>query len=123
MPCQDMNQILVAEDEDRIAAFIEKGLGQKGFITTIVSDGEQAIAIAQSQQVDLLLLDLGLPMLDGMAVLKQLRAQGATFPIIVVTARSDESDRRAVLAAGATDFITKPFRFNDLLERVQYYLQ
>jgi two-component system, OmpR family, copper resistance phosphate regulon response regulator CusR len=117
-----MNQILIAEDEFRLAAFIEKGLKKKGFTTSVAPDGEQALAIAQNQQVDLLLLDLGLPVLDGMKVLQELREQGAEFPIIVVTARADERDRVAALAAGANDFITKPFRFNDLLERVQYQL-
>ena len=118
-----MCQILIAEDEDRLAAFIEQGLQKKGFTTAVVSDGEQALAIMQSHKVDLLLLDLGLPVIDGMSVLQQLRQQDGKLPIIIVTARTDDRDRLAALAAGANDFITKPFRFTDLLARIQSHLQ
>jgi DNA-binding response OmpR family regulator len=117
-----MCQILIAEDEERLAAFLEKGLKRKGFMTAIAADGEQVIAIAQTQKVDLLLLDLGLPLLDGIAVLQELRSRGEQFPIVVVTARADERDRQAALQAGADDFITKPFRFTDLLSVVQSFL-
>jgi DNA-binding response OmpR family regulator len=117
-----MCQILIAEDEERLAAFLEKGLKRKGFMTAIAADGEQVIAIAQTQKVDLLLLDLGLPLLDGIAVLQELRSRGEQFPIVVVTARTDERDRQAALQAGADDFITKPFRFTDLLSVVQSFL-
>jgi two-component system, OmpR family, copper resistance phosphate regulon response regulator CusR len=116
-----MCQILIAEDEDRLAAFIEKGLKQQGFMTTIASDGEQAVAIAQFQKVDLMLLDLGLPLMDGMAVLQELRSQGKLFPIIIVTARTDEKEKIAALQAGANDFINKPFSFRDLLGRIKAY--
>lgn len=117
-----MCRILIAEDEERLAAFIEKGLRKKGFITVIVPDGEQVIAIVQAQKVDLLLLDLGLPTIDGMTVLQELRSRGKQFPIIVVTARTDEFEKKAALQAGANHFITKPFRFNDLLNAVQSFL-
>lgn len=114
-----MCQILIAEDEARLAAFIEKGLRKKGFATTLAMDGAQVVAIAQTQKIDLLLLDLGLPILDGMSVLQKLRHAGEQFPIIVVTARADEHEKKAALQAGANEFLTKPFRFNDLLEMVQ----
>lgn len=114
-----MCQILIAEDEARLAAFIEKGLKKKGFATTLAMDGAQVVTISQAQKIDLLLLDLGLPILDGMSVLKKLRSAGEQFPIIVVTARADEQNKKAALQAGATQFITKPFRFNELLEMVQ----
>ncbi len=115
-----MCQILIAEDEERLAAFIEKGLRKKGFMTAIAEDGKQAIALAQSQQIDLLLLDLGLPLLDGLSVLRELRRNGKQFPIIVVTAQADE--KQAALKAGANEFVTKPFRFNALLSVVQSLL-
>ncbi|KAM3095990.1 response regulator transcription factor [Phormidesmis sp. 146-35] len=114
-----MCQILIAEDEARLAAFIEKGLRRKGFMTAIAQDGLQTIEIIQAQKIDLLLLDLGLPLMDGMTVLQELRDQGAKIPIIVVTARADEREKLAALQAGANEFITKPFRFNDLLATVQ----
>jgi two-component system, OmpR family, copper resistance phosphate regulon response regulator CusR len=110
-----MCQILIAEDEERLAAFLEKGLKRKGFTTAIAADGQQVIAIAQTQKVDLLLLDLGLPLLDGMAVLQELRSRGEQFPIVVVTARTDEQEKQAALQAGANEFIEKPFRFAELL--------
>jgi two-component system, OmpR family, copper resistance phosphate regulon response regulator CusR len=118
-----MCQILIAEDEERLAAFLEKGLRRKGFSTAIAADGRQVIELVQAQKVDLLLLDLGLPLLDGMAVLQELRGQGERFPIVVVTARTDDRERQAALQAGANEFITKPFRFNDLLGVVQSFLK
>jgi len=117
-----MCQILIAEDEARLASFIEKGLRRKGFTTAIAADGEQAIGLVQTQKFDLLLLDLGLPLLDGIAVLQELRSRGEQFPIIIVTARTDEREKQAALKAGANEFITKPFRFNDLLAVVQSFL-
>lgn len=117
-----MNRILIAEDEMRLAAFIEKGLKKYGFVTAIAPDGNQALSMAQSGDFDLLLLDLGLPALDGWAVLKQLRGQADNRPIIIVTACADEKDRLKALAYGANDYVTKPFKFADLLERVQVHL-
>lgn len=117
-----MNRILIAEDEMRLAAFIEKGLKKYGFVTAIAPDGNQALSMAQSGDFDLLLLDLGLPALDGWAVLKRLRDQADNRPIIIVTACADEKDRLRALAYGANDYVTKPFKFADLLERVQVHL-
>ncbi|WP_009631382.1 response regulator transcription factor [Synechocystis sp. PCC 7509] len=117
-----MNRILIAEDETRLAAFIEKGLKKYGFFTAIAPDGTQALNMAQSGDFDLLLLDLGLPTLDGWTVLKQLRSQADNRPIIIVTAHADEKDRLMALAYGANDYVTKPFKFSELLERVQVHL-
>ncbi|MGG6269343.1 response regulator transcription factor [Leptolyngbya sp. AN03gr2] len=117
-----MCQILIAEDEARLASFIEKGLRKKGFMTAIAADGEQVVEIARSQKIDLLLLDLGLPLVDGLTVLQELRRSGEQFPIIVITAQTDEREKKAALQAGANEFITKPFRFNDLLQVVQSFL-
>jgi two-component system, OmpR family, copper resistance phosphate regulon response regulator CusR len=117
-----MNQILIAEDETRLAAFLEKGLRQYGYETIVAEDGCQALAVTQTEEIKLLLLDLGLPIKDGWAVLKELRSQGEQFPIIVVTAFSDDKSRAVALAAGATDYVTKPFRFSDLLAKIQTYI-
>ncbi len=117
-----MNRILIAEDETRLAALIEKGLKKYGFTTAIAPDGDRALRMVQSGNFDLLLLDLGLPILDGWTVLRLLRSQANNQPIIIVTARADEQDRRMALACGANDYVTKPFGFADLLERVQLHL-
>ncbi len=117
-----MNRILIAEDEPHLAAFIEKGLKKYGFATTVAPDGERAVLMAQSGDFDLMLLDLGLPKIDGWAVLKLLRSQENEQPIIIVTARADEKDRLTALAYGANDYVTKPFRFSDLLATVQVHL-
>lgn len=120
-PC--LAQILIVEDEFHIATFLQKGLQKNGFKTAISEDGNQALLITQSKDFDLLLLDLGLPGKDGWTVLKELRDQGKQFPIIIVTARDDERDRAASLAAGANDYVTKPFRFEELLTRVHAQLR
>ena len=117
-----MIQILIVEDEVRLAAFLEKGLRKSGFHTSYAADGHQALQMLQANDFDLLLLDLGLPKLDGLEVLQALRSQGKQYPVIVVTARSDDRDKEKALMAGASDYITKPFSFKDLLARVNLQL-
>ncbi len=114
-----MNRILIAEDEIRLAAFIEKGLQKNGFSTVIASDGQQAIKMALEEEFGLLLLDLGLPVKDGLTVLKKIRDQKEEFPIIIVTALNDDRIRANALALGANDYVTKPFRFSELLKLVK----
>ena len=115
--------ILIAEDEDRLAAFVEKGLKRNGFETIVAADGVQALKAIEQQPVDLLLLDLGLPIKDGWAVLRETRAQNPDLPIIVVTAMTDDRDRQQVLQLGANDYLPKPFKFSDLLAKVKLYLE
>ena len=114
-----MNRILIAEDEPRIAAFLEKGLRAKGYTTTVATNGIEVLSIALDDHFDLLLLDLGLPDKDGLTILEELRGQGATLPIIILTARDDIKDKLAGLEGGADDYITKPFRFEELLARIR----
>ncbi len=118
-----MNQILIAEDESRIVSFLEKGLKANGFNTTVAKDADEAINLTLSNHFDLLLLDLGLPKKDGLEVLEQLRGQGATLPIIILTARDDINDKVAGLEGGADDYVTKPFRFEELLARIRLRLR
>ena len=118
-----MKQILIVEDEARIAAFIEKGLKAKGYNTTVAEDGETAIALALSVSFDLALLDLGLPEKDGLTVLEELRGQGLNFPVIILTARDDVMDKVAGLKGGADDYMTKPFSFAELLARIEVRLR
>jgi two-component system, OmpR family, copper resistance phosphate regulon response regulator CusR len=114
--------ILIAEDEHRLAAFIEKGLKKSGFDSIVAGDGMQALKAIQQESVDLLLLDLGLPIKDGWEVLREARSTHPNLPIIVVTALADERDRQRVLQAGANDYLSKPFRFSDLLAKINLYL-
>jgi two-component system, OmpR family, copper resistance phosphate regulon response regulator CusR len=116
MPC-----ILIAEDEARVAAFIEKGLRKYGFTTVVAEDGQQAIQMMQAEEIELLLLDLGLPIMDGWSVLRELRSQGQALPIIIVTAQNNDNKVEA-FAQGATDFICKPFHFSELLDKVRSHL-
>lgn len=118
-----MTHILIAEDEPRIAAFLEKGLRANGFIITIAEQADHTIHMALSDNFDLLLLDLGLPGKDGLTVLEELRGQGAKLPIIILSARDDIENKLAGLEGGADDYVTKPFRFEELLARVRLRLR
>lgn len=118
-----MNKILVAEDEVRISSFIEKGLRSAGFHPTVVADGPQAYAYAMSGGYDLLLLDLGLPLMDGFTVLRRLREARNSIPVVILTARDSVSDTVAGLEGGADDYMAKPFRFEELLARIRLRLR
>ncbi|QFU93359.1 response regulator transcription factor [Amycolatopsis sp. YIM 10] len=118
-----MSRILIAEDEQRIASFVEKGLRANGFSTTIVTDGDAALASAVSEDFDLVVLDLGLPRRDGFAVLTAMRAAGKLTPVIILTARDSVGDTVAGLEGGADDYMTKPFRFEELLARIRLRLK
>ncbi len=111
--------ILVAEDETRIASFLDKGLRAAGFVTHIVGDGRQAVDAALTGRHDLLLLDVGLPGLDGFEVLQRVRSVDTALPIIMLTARTSASDTVAGLTGGADDYVPKPFRFDELLARIR----
>ncbi|HUX69265.1 MAG TPA: response regulator transcription factor [Cellulomonadaceae bacterium] len=118
-----MTQILIAEDEDRIAAFVAKGLQAHGMTTSVVASGREAFDQVMSGGVDLLLLDLGLSDGDGGEVLRQMRAEGSTVPVIILTARSSVTDTVAGLENGADDYMSKPFRFEELLARIRLRLR
>jgi len=118
-----MNRILIAEDEPRISAFLKKGLEANGFATTIVEDGNGAAYLARSQDFDVMLLDLVLPGKHGLKVLEEIRARGEQLPIIILTAFDDVQDKVAGLEAGADDYITKPFRLEELIARVRVQLR
>ncbi len=118
-----MNRILIAEDEERIASFIERGLRNNGFVTTVVGDGETAYSEAVSGSYDLLLLDIGLPRVDGFTVLRRLREARVTMPVVILTARDSVRDTVAGLESGADDYLAKPFAFEELLARVRLRLR
>lgn len=118
-----MTRILIAEDEERIASFVEKGLRASGYTTTTVADGEHALALARTGDFDLLVLDIGLPGRDGFSVLRELRASDPSLPVIILTARDGIEDTVAGLEGGADDYMPKPFRFAELLARVRARLR
>jgi DNA-binding response OmpR family regulator len=118
-----VNRILIAEDEPGIASFLEKGLRAEGFSTVVLEDGQMAASAARDRDFDLLILDLGLPRLDGHAVLAEIRARGERLPVIILTARKGVGDTVEGLEGGADDYVTKPFRFQELLARIRARLR
>ena len=118
-----MASILIAEDEARIARFLDHGLTAQGYSTTSVTDGAAALDYASSGSFDLLLLDVGLPVMDGFAVLRRLREDGNAIHVIILTARSSVTDTVAGLEGGADDYLAKPFRFEELVARIRRRLR
>jgi DNA-binding response OmpR family regulator len=118
-----MTKILIAEDEDRITSFLEKGLRANGFTTEVAPTGDEALRRARSEDFDLLILDLGLPGKDGIDVLRELRGEGRPLPVVILSARDRIGDTVSGLDWGADDYITKPFRFDELLARVRVRLR
>lgn len=118
-----MTRILIIEDEPRIAAFVAKGLRAAGFTPTVVGDGRDGLDHALSGDFDLAILDIGLPSLDGFALLEQLRGAGSRLPVIALTARDTVTDTVRGLEGGADDYMAKPFRFDELLARVRLRLR
>jgi two-component system, OmpR family, copper resistance phosphate regulon response regulator CusR len=118
-----VSRILIAEDERPISAFLERGLTANGFSIEIVERGDEALERARSGHFDLVILDLGLPGMDGFDVLRELRRVNERVPVVILTARENVRDTVAGLEGGADDYITKPFRFQELLARVRLRLR
>lgn len=118
-----MADLLVVEDDETIGAALTAGLQSHGHAVTWRRTGTQALDAAQQQAFDLVLLDLGLPDLDGVEVCRRLRLAQAAAVLVILTARSDEIDVVVGLEAGADDYLTKPFRFGELLARVRAHLR
>ena len=118
-----MARILIVEDEARIASFVAKGLRAEGHTATVLGDGLEGLDHALSGDFDLMVLDIGLPGLDGFEVLDQLRSQGSRMPVIVLTARDSVTDTVSALEGGADDYMPKPFRFAELMARVRLRLR
>jgi len=116
-------RMLLAEDDAMIGAAVRDRLRSQGFAVDWVRDGRAADAALAGEAYDLLLLDLGLPGREGLAVLKGLRGRGSTLPVVILTARDAVDDRVAGLDAGADDYIVKPFDFNELEARLRAVLR
>jgi DNA-binding response OmpR family regulator len=118
-----MSRVLVAEDDPGISEPLLRALGREGYDVTHVTDGREALDAALGGRTDLLVLDLGLPGMDGLDVCRSLRSRGSTLPVLVLTARTDEPDLVVGLDAGADDYVGKPFRISELLARVRVQLR
>jgi DNA-binding response OmpR family regulator len=118
-----VSRILIAEDEARIASFVEKGLRAAGFAVTVTADGREALAQAQTGQFDLMILDVGLPGRDGFDILQTLRGEANPIAVIMLTARDSADDTLHGLEGGADDYMSKPFRFDELMARVRLRLK
>lgn len=116
-----MSHILIVEDDPRISSFIVKGLKSAGYTSTLIDDGRSAFALAKVSDFDLIILDVGLPGMDGFTIMKSLRSEGITTPIIMLTARDSVSDTLEGLENGANDYMTKPFQFAELLARIRLH--
>jgi len=111
-------KVLVVEDEKQVAAFIRKGLEEQGFCVEVTHDGDEAYALATTQQYDVVVLDIMLPGRDGLSILKNLRKQRNAVPVILLTARAELDERIEGLNLGADDYLTKPFYVEELIARL-----
>ena len=116
------DKVLIVEDEQSISNFISMILTANGFDTIIVRTGEEALTMIASHCPDMIVLDLGLPDMDGVDIIKKVRTW-SNLPIIVISARSEDSDKVAALDAGADDYLTKPFSVDELLARLRVALR
>jgi two-component system copper resistance phosphate regulon response regulator CusR len=116
-------RILLVEDEPRVARFIAKGLREQSYAVDIAGDGDAALYKAEIDDYDLIVLDVMIPLRDGFDVCRELRRQGVTTPVLMLTARDAVNDRVAGLDAGADDYLSKPFDFKELLARLRALLR
>ncbi|MBI4227558.1 MAG: response regulator transcription factor [Candidatus Omnitrophica bacterium] len=116
-------RILLAEDDPAVASFVRRGLREEQYAVDVARDGEQALIRAQTDPYDLMLLDLVLPKRTGLEVLRTLRANRISTPVLVLTAKGQPEDRVTGLNLGADDYLPKPFRFEELLARIRALLR
>jgi two-component system OmpR family response regulator len=112
-------RILVVEDDLKIASFVASGLRQHGFAVDRASDGDEALALVETTPFDAAVVDVMLPRLDGLSLVKRVRAAGNALPVLFLSARSSVDDRISGLQVGGDDYLTKPFAFSELLARIQ----
>jgi DNA-binding response OmpR family regulator len=116
-------KILIAEDDEALARFVRQGLEGEQYSVDVVTDGEQARSAANEVEYDVVVLDLNLPKLDGVSVLRQLRLRRPTVPVLVLTQRTRVEDRVQCLDTGADDYLAKPFSFSELSARIRALLR
>lgn len=116
-------RLLVVEDEKKVARFVKKGLEEEGYAVDVAPDGEEGLGMALDGVHDLIILDIHLPRMDGLGVLQELRKKKVATPVLLLTVRATIEDKVLGLDAGADDYITKPFAFQELLARVRALLR
>ena len=116
-------RLLVVEDEKKVAGFIKKGLEEEGYAVDLVSDGHEGLWMALDGAYDVILLDINLPGMDGLEVLRELRKKELRTPVLLLTVRATIEDKVLGLDTGADDYLTKPFAFQELLARVRALLR
>jgi len=116
-------RILVIEDEKKVARFIKKGLGEEGYAVDLAFDGEEGLARVLDQVHDLIILDIALPKMDGLQLLKKIREKKVPTPVLLLTVRATIEDKVLGLDSGADDYLTKPFAFQELLARIRALLR
>lgn len=117
-----MTTVLIVEDDPRIASFLERGLRSSGYLTSVAGDIETGLELGLGDDVDIVVLDMGLPDGDGLVLLQKLRSSGRTVPVLVLTGKS-ERDVVTCLEGGADDYMRKPFSFDELLSRIRTRLR
>src|SRR5512139_2479833 len=116
-------RVLVVEDEKKVAGFIKKGLEEEGYAVDWAADGKTGLQMALDRVHDLIILDIQLPKMDGLSVLSALRREKAAIPVLLLTVRATIEDKVLGLDAGADDYLTKPFAFQELVARVRALLR
>jgi heavy metal response regulator len=116
-------KILIAEDEKKVAHFVKKGLQEEGYAVDVASNGEDGLTLATETPYDLIILDIYMPKLDGLTVLRRLREEKVRTPVLLLTVRAAIEDKVLGLDSGADDYLTKPFVFQELLARVRALLR
>lgn len=116
-------RLLLVEDEKKVASFIKKGLEEEGYAVDLASDGQTGLMMGADEVYDLIILDLNLPMKDGLSVLAELRRKKVATPVLLLTVRAAIEDRVIGLDTGADDYLTKPFAFQELMARIRSLLR
>jgi heavy metal response regulator len=116
-------RILVVEDEKALADIIKKGFEEEGYAVDVAYNGEDGLFMAENESSDLIILDIMLPIIDGMTILRRIRKAGVSTPVLMLTARDAITDKVSGLDGGADDYLTKPFHFEELLARIRALLR
>lgn len=116
-------RVLLVEDESKVASFISRGLLEEGYAVDVAPDGKKGLSLIKESAYDIILLDLMIPEIDGLQVLKTMRAEGIETPVLIITAKSSKEDIVKGLDTGSDDYLTKPFSFDELLARIRALLR
>jgi DNA-binding response OmpR family regulator len=116
-------EVLIIEDEEKVVEFISKGLEEEGYNVTVAFNGRQGLDLLKTRTFDIVLLDLMIPEIDGLKVLKNVRAWGVSTPVLIITAKNSKEDVVRGLDTGSDDYLTKPFSFEELLARMRALLR